>query len=66
MKVKLTIQTGKPQDYPKMAKPIRSQTPKDTMGLGAGTWRPGELPRGGFQGIWNFSGGDDSAIQGQL
>ena len=60
MKVKLSITTGKPQDYPKMAKPIRAQTPKDTYGLGAGHWKPGQLPVGGFQSMYCFSDNYDS------
>jgi len=38
------------------AVPTRPQKPKDAMGFGGGTFKPGTAPAGGFQAVWNFSG----------
>lgn len=43
--------------YP--GKAIKPQTVKNTMGRGGGTFTPGQMPAGGFQAVWNFSGRPD-------
>ena len=38
-----------------IAQPVRPQKPKDGMGFGGGTFKPGFAPEGGYQAVWNFS-----------
>ena len=33
----------------------RPQKPKDGMGFGGGIFKPGRMPEGGYQAVWNFS-----------
>ena len=46
-------------DRPCMGKPVRAQTPSDLQQFGAGTFTPGQAPKGGFQAVWNYSDSSD-------
>lgn len=37
-----------------MAKAVKPQTVRNTMGLGGGYFEPGKVPAGGFQAVWCF------------
>lgn len=42
-----------------MAKAVKPQSVRNTMGLGGGRFKPGTVPPGGFQGMWYFGEGQD-------
>jgi hypothetical protein len=44
----------------KWAKPIRPQKPSDNTQMGQPRWQPGELPKGGFRSVFDFSTGPES------
>jgi hypothetical protein len=42
-----------------MAKAIKPQSVRNTLGLGGGRFTPGKAPEGGFQSMWVFDGTKD-------
>jgi len=38
----------------RMARAVKPQTVKNTLGLGGGYFEPGKVPAGGFQAVWCF------------
>jgi len=44
----------------KWAKPIRPQQPRDASQMGQPRWQPGEMPKGGFRSVFDFSTGPES------
>jgi hypothetical protein len=47
------------KDKPHPVTPIRAQLPLDTYGLGVMHWKPGQLPTGGYQAVFDYSNSDN-------